>query len=47
MCSQDQINKMIDSKVEFARGQFINKDQFNTMSECFSEQFTDFKEEVI
>lgn len=37
---------MVEKKIVFAKGNLINKDQFNTMSEIFSEQFREFKQEV-
>jgi len=34
---KNTINGLIDDKVSFAKGQYINREQFNTMSEVFSE----------
>lgn len=46
MVTEDTVASLIDDKLQFTAGQFINKDQFNTMSEVFSDQFKEFKLEV-
>lgn len=40
------VTKLIDDKVSFSKSEYINKEQFNTMSDVFSEQFREFKDEV-
>jgi hypothetical protein len=47
LVDQGTISRLIDDKVSFSKGEFVNREQFNTMSEVFSEQFREFKEEVV
>ena len=44
---QGTISQLIDDRVSFSKGEFVNREQFNTMSEVFSEQFREFKDEVV
>lgn len=46
MITEDVVSGLIDDKIDFATQQYINKEQFNTMSEVFSDQFKDFKMEI-
>ena len=47
LVDQGTIGRLIDDRVSFSKGEFVNREQFNTMSEVFSEQFREFKEEVV
>lgn len=47
LVDQGTISRLIDDRVSFSKGEFVNREQFNTMSEVFSEQFREFKEEVV